>query len=56
VRGSYLGTLQELAEVFRLMEAGVIHPHIHQYELQDAPAAFERLRRGDLLGRAVIAF
>jgi propanol-preferring alcohol dehydrogenase len=56
VRGSFTGTQQDLEEVFRLAAAGVIHPHIEPHALEDAPGLFERLRRGELLGRAVISF
>lgn len=56
VRGSFTGTQQDLEEVFRLAAAGVIHPHIAPHALDDAPGLFEKLRRGELLGRAVINF
>jgi propanol-preferring alcohol dehydrogenase len=56
IRGSSTGTQQDLEDVFRLAAAGVIHPHIEQHALDDAPGLFERLRRGELLGRAVISF
>jgi propanol-preferring alcohol dehydrogenase len=56
IRGSSTGTPQDLEDVFRLAAAGVIHPHIEQHALDDAPDLFERLRRGGLLGRAVISF
>jgi propanol-preferring alcohol dehydrogenase len=56
IRGSFTGTRQDLDEVFRLAAAGVVHPHIEQHALEDAPGLFERLRRGEMLGRAVISF
>jgi alcohol dehydrogenase, propanol-preferring len=56
IRGSSTGTQQDLEDVFRLAAAGVIHPHIEQHALEDAPGLFERLRRGEMLGRAVISF
>jgi len=56
VRGSFTGSQQDLEEVFRLAAAGVIHPHIEPHALDDAPGLFEKLRRGELLGRAVISF
>ena len=56
IRGSFTGTRQDLEDVLRLAAAGVVHPHIEQHALDDAPALFERLRRGELLGRAVITF
>ncbi len=56
VRGSFTGTAQDLEEVFRLAASGIIQPHIEPHALDDAPGLFERLRRGELLGRAVIRF
>jgi propanol-preferring alcohol dehydrogenase len=56
VRGSFTGTPQDLEEVFRLAAAGMIHPHVEPHALDDAPGLFEKLRRGELLGRAVIRF
>ena len=56
VRGSFTGTQQDLEEVFRLAVSGVIRPHIEPHALDDAPGLFEKLRRGELLGRAVISF
>jgi propanol-preferring alcohol dehydrogenase len=56
IRGSSTGTQQDLEDVFRLAAAGVVHPHIEPHALEAAPALFERLRRGELLGRAVISF
>jgi propanol-preferring alcohol dehydrogenase len=56
IRGSSTGTRQDLEEVFRLAAAGVVHAHIEHHALEDAPGLFERLRRGELLGRAVISF
>jgi propanol-preferring alcohol dehydrogenase len=56
VRGSFTGTQQDLEEVFRLAASGVIHPRVETHALDDAPALFEKLRRGELLGRAVISF
>ncbi|SPE25859.1 fragment of zinc-type alcohol dehydrogenase (part 2/2) [Candidatus Sulfopaludibacter sp. SbA3] len=56
VRGSYLGTQQDLAEVFALASAGFIRAHIETHSLADVPEVLERLRRGELLGRAVITW
>ena len=56
VRGSYLGSRQDLAEVFRLAEAGFLRPHIETHPLSETPAVLDRLRRGELLGRAVISW
>ena len=55
IRGSFLGTREDLEEVFRLAAAGVIRPHIDTHPIDDAPALFDRLGRGDVAGRAVIS-
>lgn len=56
IRGSYLGTRQDLEEVFRLLEAGAIHPNVHTHTLTEAPLLLEQMRYGRLTGRAVIGF
>jgi propanol-preferring alcohol dehydrogenase len=56
MRGSYLGTHQELAEVFELARAGVLRPQVETHAIEEAPALMEKLRRGEIAGRAVIAF
>lgn len=55
IRGSFLGTRQDLEEVLRLAATGVVHPHVESHALGDAPALFERLGRGEIGGRAVIS-
>ena len=56
IRGSYLGTRQDLEGVFRLLQNGVIRPHVHTHGLEETPALLEQMRRGALAGRAVIGF
>jgi propanol-preferring alcohol dehydrogenase len=56
VRGSYLGTQQDLTEVFDLAAAGLIRAHVEVHSLDETPAVLERLRRGELMGRAVIGW
>jgi propanol-preferring alcohol dehydrogenase len=56
IRGSYLGTRADLAEVFRLAECGVGRAHIERISLDEAPKLFEAMRRGEILGRAVVVF
>jgi len=56
IRGSYLGTHQDLEEGFRLLRAGAIRPHVHTHTLAESPALLDEMRRGTLMGRAVIAF
>ncbi|HJT86618.1 MAG TPA: alcohol dehydrogenase catalytic domain-containing protein [Bryobacteraceae bacterium] len=56
VRGSYLGTPQDLEEVFQLAQAGILRPQVRRYALEEVPAVLERMKRGELAGRAVIGF
>jgi propanol-preferring alcohol dehydrogenase len=56
IRGSYLGTRADLEEVFRLAQSGVGRAHIETHALDEAPAVLERMRRGEILGRAVVVF
>ncbi|MEO8371483.1 MAG: alcohol dehydrogenase catalytic domain-containing protein [Candidatus Solibacter sp.] len=56
IRGSYLGSRQDLARVFALAGEGVLRPHVHSHALDEAPALLDQMRRGELSGRAVIAF
>lgn len=56
VRGSYLGTREDLEEVFRLAVAGVGVPHVEEHPLEAVPELVHRLRAGEILGRAVVSF
>jgi propanol-preferring alcohol dehydrogenase len=56
IRGSYLGTRADLEEVFRLAQSGVGRAHIETHALDQAPELFETMRRGEILGRAVVVF
>jgi alcohol dehydrogenase, propanol-preferring len=56
IRGSYLGTRADLEEVFRLAQSGVGRAHIETHALDRAPELFERMRRGEIPGRAVVVF
>ncbi len=53
VRGHYLGTRRHLEEVFQLAARGVGRPHVEPHPLSETPRMLERLRRGELVGRAV---
>ena len=55
IRGSFTGTREDLEDVFRLAAAGVVRPCVELHALDEAPDLFERLRRGELVGRAVIS-
>jgi propanol-preferring alcohol dehydrogenase len=54
VRMPTWGTIAELAEVVALAAAGKIHSEAEVYELDDAVNAYGKLRRGEVLGRAVV--
>jgi alcohol dehydrogenase, propanol-preferring len=56
IRGSYLGSRADLATVFALAGEGVLRPRVHTHALDEAPELLLRMRRGELPGRAVIAF
>lgn len=56
IRGSYLGTRQDLEEVFTLLRAGAIRPQVHTHVLAETPALLEQMKRGTLVGRAVVTF
>ncbi|MGH9348295.1 MAG: NAD(P)-dependent alcohol dehydrogenase [Vicinamibacterales bacterium] len=50
----FWGTKAELAEVLALARAGRITAHVERFSLVDAQAAYEKLRAGQVQGRAVI--
>jgi len=50
------GSTAELAEVVALAELGRVRPKIETYALDQVSEVYEKLERGDVLGRAVIAF
>jgi propanol-preferring alcohol dehydrogenase len=50
----YWGTAVELMECLELARQGKIHAHLEHFSLDDAPRAYERMRAGELDGRAVI--
>lgn len=56
IQGSYLGTRADLEHVFTLAAAGVAKPHVQGHPLQAAPELIGKLRRGELVGRAVVRF
>jgi propanol-preferring alcohol dehydrogenase len=50
----FWGTRAELAEVIALARAGRIRAHVDRFALDDAKTAYDRLRAGQLKGRAVV--
>jgi propanol-preferring alcohol dehydrogenase len=56
IRGSYLGTRADLQSVFELARSGGLRAHVETHGLEDTPAVLERMKRGEIAGRAVVAF
>lgn len=54
VSTSYWGTITELMELVALAQAGRIHVQTESFPLSRAAEAYDRLRRGEVAGRAVI--
>lgn len=54
VRMPTWGTVAELAEVVALASADKIHAEAEVYDLEEAVNAYDKLRQGDVLGRAVV--
>jgi propanol-preferring alcohol dehydrogenase len=56
VRGSYLGTRADLEDVFAMAAAGIALPHIEICAPGEVAGVLDRLRAGQVLGRAVVSF
>lgn len=56
VRGSYLGSKEDLNEVLRLAMSGVARPQVETHGLQETPELFVKMGRGKVIGRAVVSF
>lgn len=54
VAAPYWGGRDELIEVLELARSGALTVHTETYGIDEAPQAYERLRRGEITGRAVI--
>lgn len=54
VSTTYWGSAIELIEVLELARAGKIHAHVERYPLERAAEVYERLRSGEIPGRAVV--
>lgn len=54
VQTTYWGTRPELAEVLDLGARGLLRPEVTIYRLEDAAQAYQDLREGKVVGRAVI--
>ncbi|MDP3969578.1 MAG: NAD(P)-dependent alcohol dehydrogenase [Nocardioides sp.] len=51
---TYWGNRAELVEVLHLAARGLLGVHLSRFTLDEAPAAYEQLARGEVLGRAVV--
>jgi propanol-preferring alcohol dehydrogenase len=56
IRGSFLGTRQDLDDALHLAAAGKVKPQIETHPLELVPTLLGRLQRGELMGRAVVVF
>jgi propanol-preferring alcohol dehydrogenase len=56
IRGSYLGTRADLESVFGLTRSGALRAHVETHGIADTPAILDRMKRGEIAGRAVIGF
>ncbi|KAJ9630062.1 hypothetical protein H2204_008717 [Knufia peltigerae] len=54
VRGTFVGTLSEAAEVLDLCAQGLITPVVERFPLAQLPDAVGLLREGKIVGRAVV--
>ena len=50
----FWGTRAELVEVLNLARAGLVSARVERFDLADAQAAYEKLRKGKIDGRAVV--
>jgi len=56
IRGSIVGTRQDLEEALDFAARGKITTHVQTVSLDEAPATVEKLKAGKVVGRAVIKF
>jgi len=56
VRGSFLGTRQDLEDALQLAASGKVKPHVETHPLEFTPTLLDRLQRAELMGRAVVVF
>jgi propanol-preferring alcohol dehydrogenase len=54
VATTYWGSIPELFEVIALAQARRIRARVQRFSLDDAPQAYEKMRAGELHGRAVV--
>jgi propanol-preferring alcohol dehydrogenase len=56
VRAPYWGSRSELMEVLELAKAGSLSVHVEKFSIEQAVDAYQKLHKGEIRGRAVIAF
>ncbi|MFN0170248.1 MAG: alcohol dehydrogenase catalytic domain-containing protein [Bryobacteraceae bacterium] len=56
IRGSYLGSREDLASVFRLAAEGIVKPQVETHSIDEAPSLLDALHKGRIRGRGVIVF
>lgn len=56
IRGSIVGTRQDMAEALDFFARGLVHPTVESAQLDDVNAVFERMKRGQIDGRVVIDY
>jgi len=56
VRGSIVGTRQDMDEALDFYARGLIHPTVHERDLTDINDVFAEMRRGAIDGRVVVRY
>ena len=56
IRGSYLGSREDLENVFALTSSGALRADVETHAIEAVAGVLNRLRRGDVPGRAVVRF
>lgn len=56
IRGSIVGTRQDLAECIAFAAEGKVKPHVHTARLEDINNIFTRMKEGKIDGRMVLTF
>ncbi|GAA3707369.1 alcohol dehydrogenase AdhP [Zhihengliuella alba] len=56
IRGSIVGTRQDMDEALDFYARGLIHPTFHRRPLEDVNAVFDEMRHAKIEGRAVIEY
>jgi len=56
VRGSLVGTRQDLEEALDFYARGLIHPTVHECKLEDVNDVFDKMSKGQIDGRMAIRY